>query len=286
MTPIKDTTVATLVSFCALSISSLFNAFCPVQFTFCYGDLSNPWDHGEQATRVFQYYTRLHNELLPYIYSAAIEAHQTGRPILRRAPGDLQYLFGPDLLVAPIYRDELIRKVTFPAGEWIDYWDESKVYTGHSEIDYPAPLDHIPLFLRAGAIIPMEVRKNWTGHGTANSAGALTVQVYPFERSERAFLEPAGKTLFRCSKAGQYAARGDVRFELDGVSRKYVLRIKTLTEPREVRGKNGTLPRRPGESELAASEAAWCFDQKARMTVVRLPEVKAEDITIQMASEK
>ncbi|MBI4581631.1 MAG: hypothetical protein HY718_18180 [Planctomycetes bacterium] len=263
-----------------------FNAFCPVHFTFCYGDLSNPWDHGETTTRVFKYYTRLHNELIPYIYSAAIRAHRTGRPIIRRTRGDLQYLFGPDFLVAPVYRDETRRRVTFPEGdEWIDYWDESKVYKAGDEIDYAAPLDRIPLLIRAGAIIPMEVKKNWTGHGTEHSAGALTVLVYPSGSAEREYLEQAGDTMFHCRKAGGYLDRSDVRFGLQGPKRSYVLRVKTFADPVQVRLGGGTvLPRRESETQLKPDEAAWCCDPQAGVTVVRLPAVNAAEVTIQLVS--
>jgi len=266
-----------------------FNAFCPVHFTFCYGDLSNPWDHGETATKVFKYYTRLHNELLPYIYSAAIHAHQTGAPIIRAKRGDDQYLFGPDFLVAPIYRDENKRQVVFPAGaDWIDYWNESRVYPRGTEIEYEAPLERIPLFIRAGAIIPMDVRKNWTGHGTEKAAGALTVLAYPSETVTREYYESGGDTVFRCMKAGKYPDRGDVSFELKGPKRQYVLRIKTHVAPQTVsaKGSAALLAQRESETELAVGEAAWCFDEKAGMTIVRLPELGAEEITIQMGSGK
>jgi alpha-glucosidase (family GH31 glycosyl hydrolase) len=261
-----------------------FNAFCPVQFTFCYGDLSNPWDHGETATRVFKYYTRLHNELLPYIYGAALRAHRTGEAIIKRAPGDLEYTFGDDMLVAPIYRDETTRRVTFPAGDWIDYWNDRELYHGVREIDYPASLDRIPLFLRAGAIIPMDVSKNWTGHGTEKSAGVLTVLAYPSGESQREYLEPSSRTVFRCAKRGGYRGTGTTSLRIDGPSRGYMLRVKSFVKPSEVRDSSARLlPRRAAESQLGGAGASWCFDAAAGLTIIRLPPVAAESLELSFA---
>ncbi|UCD27797.1 MAG: hypothetical protein JSV03_11920 [Planctomycetota bacterium] len=264
-----------------------FNAFCPTQFTFCYGDLSNPWDNGKTATKVFKYYTRLHNELIPYIYCAAILAHRTGEPIIRPAPGDLEYKFGGEFLVAPIYRDEMTRRVSFPAGDWIDYWDENKVYREGQEIEYDAPLDHIPLFVRAGAIIPMEVRKNWTGHGTENSAGALTLQIYPQNSEKCWFYEDCGDTLLRCTKKNDYLTPGDIHFELEGPARKYVLRFKTFISPQKViTGSAGVLPRRQAETDLTPDQAAWCYDEATRMTIIRFPETESEVLDLHISADK
>ena len=260
-----------------------FNAFCPAHFTFCYGDLSNPWQHGETATRVFEYYTRLHNELIPYIYGAAIHAHRTGEPIIKRTTGDLQYTFGEDMLVAPIYRDELTRRVSFPPGEWIDYWDEGKLYHGGQQIDYQAPLDHSPLFLRAGAMIPMEVRENWTGHGTEKSAHALTIQIYPADEHKAWFYEVGGDTLLHCTKHADYLTPGDVRVELDGPPRNYVLRLKTFRCPRSVHSREGDdLPERGSLAETSPYSASWSYDGQTGMTNVFLFNVDSSSVMIKM----
>ncbi|NDJ76487.1 MAG: alpha-xylosidase [Chloroflexi bacterium] len=123
-----------------------------------------PWDYGDEAYRIFQQYASLRYRLLPYIYSHAVVAHETSLPLLRAMvlefpddPNtyamDLQYMFGADLLVAPIYNVEGCRPVYFPAGRWIDYGTH-EIITGPQTRWIEAPLDTLPLYVRANALIP------------------------------------------------------------------------------------------------------------------------------------
>ncbi|GII79893.1 alpha-xylosidase [Sphaerisporangium rufum] len=108
---------------------------------------------------------RLRYRLMPYIYSAAVDAARTGVPMMRAMcvddPGDpvawqadLQYLLGPDLLVAPMISPEGVRQVYLPAGQWVDYWTH-EVHHGGRYITVSAPLERIPLFVRYGALLPV-----------------------------------------------------------------------------------------------------------------------------------
>jgi alpha-D-xyloside xylohydrolase len=123
-----------------------------------------PWDYGEQALENYRKYSVLHMSLFPYRYAAAQEAAKTGMPIMRALVLEYQndkqareakdeYLFGPDLLVAPVIDENLSRAVYLPAGKWIDYWT-GKELEGGSVIIADAPLGVLPLYARAGAIIP------------------------------------------------------------------------------------------------------------------------------------
>jgi len=123
-----------------------------------------PWHYGTEALDIVRKYVKLRYTLLPYIYSAAVEATRTGVPVIRAMPlafpddpncydKDLQYMFGPSLLVAPIYDEGDERNVYLPAGEWINYWTGER-YTGPLNLHVKAPLDTLPLFVRAGAAIP------------------------------------------------------------------------------------------------------------------------------------
>jgi hypothetical protein len=68
--------------------------------------------------------------------------------------------------------------IQLPSGQWIDYWNESSVVSGTLPA-FPVPHGREPIFIRAGSIVPMDVRNAQTGHGTAESAGSLTVLVFP-----------------------------------------------------------------------------------------------------------
>src|SRR6185369_16489576 len=106
----------------------------------------------------------LHMSLFPYRYAAAQEASKTGRPIMRalalnyqndeRARGaNDEYLFGPDLLVAPVVTEGTQRAVYLPQGEWVDYWTGAHMTGGRTVIP-DVPVDSIALYARAGAVIP------------------------------------------------------------------------------------------------------------------------------------
>jgi alpha-glucosidase (family GH31 glycosyl hydrolase) len=130
-----------------------------------------PWRMPTQPTfdqemiDIYRRYTQLRQTLQPYIVAAAQEA-ATGMPIVRpmvfedradRLLGDLwdQYMFGPDLLVAPVWRvGERSRRVYFPAGTWRSYWDPGTVYAGRRTATVDVPLDSIPVFVRDGATVP------------------------------------------------------------------------------------------------------------------------------------
>lgn len=130
-----------------------------------------PWDmpttprYDPELVAIYQRYTRLRATLQPYVVAAAAEA-STGMPIVRPMPfvdrrdprlRDLwdQYLFGPDLLVAPVWRrGQTRRRVYLPRGRWRDYWDRERVFTGRRWIDVDVPLDAIPVFVRDGASVP------------------------------------------------------------------------------------------------------------------------------------
>ena len=114
-----------------------------------------------RTVRVFRDYARLHNGLLGYLRELAAACHQTGLPMVRglllEFPDhdeawtiDDQYLLGDALLVAPVHtKGARSRRVWFPPGEWIGWWDE-RAATGPGWADVDAALERIPLFRRAG----------------------------------------------------------------------------------------------------------------------------------------
>jgi len=135
------------------------------------GDSSSqmPWEYNaangrdDAALEIFRQYARLHLRLFPYEWTYAKRIEVDGRPIQRalglafpelgKHPDD-EYLFGDDLLVAPVITAGAVsRTVIFPAGEWIDWWDGS--VHGAGEETVAAPIDRLPLYLRRGGIVPM-----------------------------------------------------------------------------------------------------------------------------------
>ena len=124
------------------------------------------WDEkagGSAALDVYRKYAVLHMSLFPYRYAAAQESAKTGMPIMRALVLEYQndeqarvakdeYMFGPDLLVAPVVDENTRRPVYLPVGEWVDYWTGKQV-SGGKTILVDAPVDVIPVYARAGAVI-------------------------------------------------------------------------------------------------------------------------------------
>ena len=125
------------------------------------------WSYGKQAEPILAKYLRLRYQLLPYTYSLAYGSYQTGAPFMRALfmdfPNDPniagipdEYMFGPALLIAPVTEQGAThRKVYLPAGcDWYNYWTNERIKGGQT-ITADAPIDTIPLFARAGSILPL-----------------------------------------------------------------------------------------------------------------------------------
>jgi len=141
-----------------------YAAFSPAMEILSQDNLG-PWSYGDQALATFRKFATLHMSLFPYRYAAAQEAAKTGMPIMRALPLLFQddeqarqvkdeYMFGPDLLVAPMVTPGTQRAVYLPAHrEWMNYWTGEHVMGGQTVIA-DVPLDSIPLYVLAGAVIP------------------------------------------------------------------------------------------------------------------------------------
>lgn len=118
-------------------------------------------------------YSELRYQLMPYVYALAWEARETGMPLMRamwlhypdderaRGLGD-QYLWGRDMLIAPIYeKGATSRAVYLPAGDWYDWWTNERK-TGGQTITRPVNLATMPIYVRAGAIIPFDPVRQYT----------------------------------------------------------------------------------------------------------------------------
>ncbi len=125
-----------------------------------------PWVFGDRVEKICREYIELRYRLLPYLYTLFWEAATTGAPIVRpllyHFPNDPQtftlsdqVMLGSSLLAAPIYRPGVEhRAVYLPEGRWYDWWS-GEVIDGPTHILVHAPLERMPLYVRAGSIIPM-----------------------------------------------------------------------------------------------------------------------------------
>jgi alpha-glucosidase len=160
---------------------------------FCRGhsitgsELHEPWVFGPRVENICREFLRLRYRLLPYLYTLFWEASQRGIPVLRpllyHFPNDPttyqlhdQVLLGSQLMAAPIYHPgREHRHVYLPAGTWYDWWNE-ELHTGPVHLLAHAPLERMPLYIRAGAIIPSGPDMDYTGERPLDP---LTLDLYP-----------------------------------------------------------------------------------------------------------
>jgi alpha-D-xyloside xylohydrolase len=160
------------------------------------------WSYGKQAEPILERYLRLRYQLLPYLYSLGYFSHQTGAPFMRglfmdfggdpntASIGD-EYMFGPALLIAPITEQGATsRSVYLPAGyDWFNFWTDERVHGGQ-RVEVAAAIDTIPVFVRAGSILPLGT----SIESTDQKQGIASVRVYPGADSDFTLYSDDGKT--------------------------------------------------------------------------------------------
>ncbi len=145
------------------------------------------WSYGRAAEPILERYLRLRYELMPYLYSMAHTTHETGAPFMRGLFLDFgadpkvadlgdEYMFGPALLVAPVTEQgATTRSVYLPAGvDWYNFWTGERLHGGQ-RITAAAPIETIPVFVRAGSILPL----GSAVESTAEAQAVVSVRVYP-----------------------------------------------------------------------------------------------------------
>jgi alpha-D-xyloside xylohydrolase len=160
------------------------------------------WAYGKQAEGILSKYLRLRYELMPYIYSLGYGSYLTGAPYTRALfmdfPNDPkvsnipdEYMFGSAILVAPVSEQGATsRSVYLPAGcDWYNYWTNEKIKGGQT-ITASAPIDKIPLFVRAGSIIPL----GSTILSTQEPQNIASVRVYPGANTDFTLFSDDGNT--------------------------------------------------------------------------------------------
>ena len=126
-----------------------------------------PWVHGPEHEAIRRRYMELRYMLMPYLYTGIEEASRTGLPLMR--PVFLEYphasdfygdnrdfLFGRDFFAAPVTTEMVdAEEISFPPGEWYDFWTNTKL-SSKEKLSLHPRLDEMPLYVRAGAIVPMQ----------------------------------------------------------------------------------------------------------------------------------
>jgi len=191
-----------------------------------------PWALGESVEALSRRYIELRYRLLPYLYSLFHESHRYGTPVLRPAwwhaqddsvamgCGD-QFLLGDGLMIAPVMRQGAVaRMVYLPAGQWYDFWTGHR-HQGRRHIVADAALDTIPIYVRAGTILPIGDAVQHTGEAVSDT---MELHVWAGGEGEFVWAEDDGETL--AHERGDYFEK---RMEVYGTTTHGAMRM----EPRE-----------------------------------------------------
>ncbi|TDO50824.1 alpha-glucosidase (family GH31 glycosyl hydrolase) [Kribbella sp. VKM Ac-2527] len=273
----------------------------------------HPWTYGEPYTSINRKYLKLRERLLPYFYSYAAEAHRTGAPLNRSLvleyPNDpntwgdaakYEFLAGKEFLVAPMWgADEVKSGIYLPKGRWIDYWS-GKVYQGPTTVNgYHAPLDTLPLFVKAGAVVPM-----WKSGINAAAEQAfgdrVTVDIYPEGKSSFSLYEDdrvtrdykeAKSATQRLEVDAPIASRGDITVKIGAsrglytskpATRPYELTVHTGTAPSNVSIGDGKLTKLASKDAYLAASTGWYYENG--VVLVKTPSISTSgDATVRLS---
>jgi alpha-glucosidase (family GH31 glycosyl hydrolase) len=239
-----------------------------------------PWTVPETADDTvghYRYWSTLHHQLVPFFYSLAEEAYAAGGGIIHPIgdeaewPGDYRFLVGDAFLVAPILDASGVRDVTLPAGsEWYDWWDPAgdPLAGGQTISDYDASdRRRIPLFVRAGAIVPLTDASPETPLGGAGAEGASMLLVYPGGATTRLLVhdEDGGTTSVETELAASASA-----IRLSRAPLPTTLRVRSDIEPTAVSKNGSALTAAPSLAALAAAQEGFFVAAAERVTWVKI----------------
>ncbi len=264
-----------------------------------------PWNYGEKALENFRKYDKLRYRLMPYIYTTAHENHITGLPMMRALVLEYQndvntydiadqYLFGDFMLVCPVtVKGANERVVYLPEGTWYNYWTGEKM-AGKRHLTVPAPLEQMPIFIKAGAIIPMQAPVKYIGQEPVDT---LTLDIYPGGNSTYSIYDDDGKSL--AYQKGVYATtKITCHNDENGIEvaihppegnykvpeRSYKLNIHMDNPPESVYsdGKKLMEISKPAKYKKSIHTSGWYYDESQNVLYVRPGGSSKKKITVEI----
>lgn len=246
-----------------------------------------PWtvpERAEESEAAWRYWSWLHKAMIPFYYSLSEEGI-AGKGTIIRPIGDTvddwqddwRYQLGEAFLVAPIIDESGIRDVKLPEGAgWYDWWQPSadKIPGGFtlSEYDVGGSI-RIPVFVREGAIVPMEIENAHNGLGSKASKGKLSVLIYPPEEGKKSHFvlhdEDDEKT--------QITTQGS-SITLSRTLRNTLLRIRADDEVIGVKLQGKSLSRHYSRKSFESAKSGFWEEQETRSLWVKVPKAKGEQV--------
>ncbi|WP_040949208.1 TIM-barrel domain-containing protein [Gorillibacterium massiliense] len=231
----------------------------------------------------FTKYANIRYNLLPYIFSEGTKTANTGVPMMRALPLEYptdsqtynlssEYMFGDNLLVAPVINQgETVKDVYLPAGDWIDFFYGAQ-RPGGRHINYNADVDTIPVFVKAGSILPMNLNAQYQLGGTIGNSmtsyNNLIFRVYPYGTTSYAWNDDVGGSVKTITSTEQYGLNKET-VDLPAINSTKTLQVFT-TQPSSVTVGGTTLTSYSSLSSLIAASTGWYYDPVQKFTYVKL----------------
>jgi alpha-D-xyloside xylohydrolase len=214
-----------------------FAAFTPMMEVMSSKNIT-PWTFdqnspaGTPALDTYKKFAILHMSLFPYRYAAAQVAAKTGIPLIRALVLDYQddlkartvkdeYLFGPDLLVAPVIDENLSRPVYLPAGDWINLFS-GEIFTGPQTVVANVPADSIAVYARRGTILP-KIPEDTMTLVPQSESGNKTVKALDDRRIYEIIGGPANAASSITDFEGRTVLRSDNTLQINGDSAAHII---------------------------------------------------------------
>jgi len=232
-----------------------FSAFCGLFLNGGHGERAL-WKRSSQELEIIRKFSWLHTEFIPYIYTYVVNGHNGGEVLQRPFKDNYQYYFGDYFMVAPVYEDKLTRRITLPEGTWRYFFNDEEVIRGPVTFEREFPLDEYPVYVREGAIVPMDIKRAYTGIGDSSSEGYLTLLIYPHKKSEFVIHHPDKS--------------GSTKVEVEDLEDKMLITLRDVHKSHILKINIGKKPEKVKLDNLILAESLnWIYDEKQRKLIIR-----------------
>jgi alpha-glucosidase (family GH31 glycosyl hydrolase) len=236
-----------------------------------------PWYFNQAAVTNYKFLAWTRKNILNYTYNAAAIAHETGVPMMRSMPVAFpnerhvtavpdQYMFGRDLLVAPVVNEGTSRTIVFPSGVWTCLWD-GKAVSGPAIVKVDAPFDTIPVYLRAGAIMPVQLNRELQFGESMTGSCIDALVVTPPGGNEKASMLNARREV---AKVAVQSTDGGFGWTLENFPEMSYLLIYGTTHVSAVRVDGNVLPK-VTTADFGTAPIGWQIDKTGNRLLIRLP---------------
>lgn len=280
-----------------------FTPFSRIHYGFGPYVHQEPWSFGSSAEQITKKYVQMRYQWLPYLYNAFKDSATTGAPVqqplvyqFQNDPGTYnnndQFMFGKSIMMAPVVNPkQRSRSVYLPKGaNWIDYWTQKEYVGGQTIKNVSAPLDKLPIFIKANSIIPTREVQQYTDQRPLTN---LVLDTYLDSKASNNFYEDDGKsfnyksgnyneTQFSVKRNGQIITFSQNK-QIHGYNSKiaqYKLALHNTSYPGTVTAGSRTYKDVSSQNEMTKTSRSYYYDAKTKTTYVNIPANESSTVNI------